>query len=174
MKNFSGTGKKHLPRGSTKSNESLHAEVVELVDTPGSGSGPRKGVKVRVLSSAPFYKRVTANWLWPFFFSDAKGAAEAKRSLWCRSGPKGGPNVPARPARRGRVMAHNFVASPHTGVELLPSGQVFRSKSLLRGEAFPAAAPFNSKIARPRAPSHLYRKGQIYYFRFVLPRTMQG
>ncbi len=34
---------------------SVYAEVAELADAPGSGSGGRKAVRVRVPPSAPFF-----------------------------------------------------------------------------------------------------------------------
>ncbi len=45
--------KKDLPSRSEKRKYSFHAEVVELVDTLGSGSSSRKGVGVRLSPSAP-------------------------------------------------------------------------------------------------------------------------
>jgi len=36
---------------------SIHADVAKLADAPDLGSGTRKGVKVQVLSSAPYIKR---------------------------------------------------------------------------------------------------------------------
>ena len=39
----------------------FHAEVVELVDTLGSGSSEGSFMGVRVSPSAPFFKRVMAN-----------------------------------------------------------------------------------------------------------------
>ena len=70
-------------------------------------------------------------------------------------------------------MTHFLFASSHAGVDLLPVGQTFHLKSPPDGKVFPAATPSSGKVARSRVPSHLYRKGQIYYFRFVLPRVMQ-
>ena len=39
----------------------LRAEVVELVDTLGSGSSTRKGVGVRLSPSAPFFRAASGN-----------------------------------------------------------------------------------------------------------------
>lgn len=45
--------KKDLPSQPEKRRYLCHAEVVELVDTLGSGSSSRKGVGVRLSPSAP-------------------------------------------------------------------------------------------------------------------------
>src|SRR6185369_9364245 len=45
--------KKYLQQKQLHVNKQIHAEVVELVDTQDSGSCARKGVLVRVQSSAP-------------------------------------------------------------------------------------------------------------------------
>ena len=47
---------------------SFRAEVVELVDTLGSGSSPGNGVGVRVSPSAPFFKAVSVTCCDGFLF----------------------------------------------------------------------------------------------------------
>ena len=87
------------------------------------------------------------------FFAFVKGCSRGKNTLWPANGPKGGPKPIASGWRIGKEMP----SWPRHAVPPQPT---------------PEFSPYAHSVHLPRG-SHLYRKGNIFYFRQVLSGALR-